>query len=74
MIEANEQRIGYADRELGYALCSDFLGSAVQQHADWKIPMQSGDLVAAFYIWTLRLRCTKSFKTRQGLLVLAGVL
>lgn len=34
VIEANEQRIGHADRELGHALCSGFLESAVQQHAD----------------------------------------
>lgn len=34
VIEANELRIGHADREHGHALCSGFLDSAVHQHAD----------------------------------------
>lgn len=34
LIEANEQRVGHADMELGHALCSGFLDSAVRQHAD----------------------------------------
>jgi len=34
VIEANELRIGHADREHGHALCSGFLDSAVHHHAD----------------------------------------
>lgn len=34
VIEANELRIGHADRKHGHDLCSGFLDSAVQHHAD----------------------------------------
>lgn len=33
-IEANETRVGHADQALGHALCSGFLATAVQTHAD----------------------------------------
>jgi len=33
-VEANNMRIGHADSELGYALCTGFMESAVQGHSD----------------------------------------
>lgn len=34
VIEANEHRVGHEDAKLGHALCSGFLSSAVNSHAD----------------------------------------
>ncbi|TDG05274.1 hypothetical protein E1N52_26490 [Paraburkholderia guartelaensis] len=34
VIEANDMRVGHADAALGHALCSGFLSSAVEAHAD----------------------------------------
>lgn len=34
VIEANDVRVGHADRALGHALCSGFISTAVQAHAD----------------------------------------
>ncbi len=34
VIEANETRVGHADAGLGHALCSGFVSTAVQNHAD----------------------------------------
>lgn len=34
VIEANEARVGHADAALGHALCSGFISTAVQAHAD----------------------------------------
>ncbi|MDT4813574.1 hypothetical protein FQZ97_465630 [compost metagenome] len=37
VIEANETRVGHADADLGHALCSGFLSTAVQNYADLAI-------------------------------------
>src|SRR5450830_1381475 len=34
VIEANDARVGHADVALGHALCSGFISTAVQVHAD----------------------------------------
>lgn len=34
VIEANEIRVGHADAALGHAVCSEFVSTAVQSHAD----------------------------------------
>lgn len=34
IIEANESRVGHADAGIGHALCSGFVSTAVQNHAD----------------------------------------